>query len=200
MRRRNARCAAGLFALVLAMGGLTYASAPLYRLFCQATGFGGAPRVAEAAPEAAALPAEARTLTVRFDANVHPDLPWSFKPAQRELELRVGETALGHYLARNQGASPSTGTATFNVTPAKAGRYVNKLACFCFEAKTLAPGEEALMAVSFFVDPAIMGDRNLDDVRAITLSYTFFRDQAVPQPTGAVQAQATLERTATESR
>ena len=183
MRRRNARYAVALVTVAFAMGGLAFASAPLYRLFCAVTGLGGTPQRAVETP---AAPYRSRVITVRFDANVHPDLPWSFAPGVREMVVNVGEPALAVYRARSRSASPSTGTATFNVTPGKAGPYFSKLDCFCFEAQTLAAGEEAELAVSFFVDPAIMADPNLDDLSTITLSYTFFRDdEAAPRATQA---------------
>lgn len=171
-RRRNLATALALVAVAGGMAGLTFASAPLYRLFCQVTGFGGTPgvRVAER-PVAENAP----TVTVRFDANVNAGMPWDFKPAQREQTVRLGETALAFYTARNDSDAPITGTATFNVTPYKAGPYFNKVQCFCFTEQTLQPGEETSMAVQFFVDPDIRTNDNTADVKTITLSYTFFR-------------------------
>ena len=163
-----------LAGVAVGMLGLAFASVPLYRLFCQVTGFGGTTQVATAVPEA---PVEAtdRTMIIRFNADVDPRLPWSFQPNQRRVSVRVGETGVATYTARNLGYAPVAGTATFNVTPPKAGKYFNKLQCFCFDEQHLKAGQEAEMAVSFFVDPAIMDDRNLDEVKTITLSYTFFR-------------------------
>ncbi len=170
-RRRNGVTMAALAMVLVAMGGLVYASAPLYRLFCQVTGFGGTTRTAEAPP---AQPGE-RIVTVRFNADVNRALPWSFRPAQREIRLRVGESGLAYYVARNDSDVPITGNATFNVSPQKAGIYFNKVACFCFTEQRLMPGESVKMGVSFFVDPEIVDDPNQDDVKTITLSYTFFR-------------------------
>lgn len=170
---RNARTALGLAAVVAAMVGLSFASVPLYRLFCQVTGFGGTTQVAQSVPGAAG----ARIIDVRFNADVDPRLPWTFQPVQREVSVRVGEPGLATYRARNLAGRPVTGTATFNVTPLKAGQYFNKVQCFCFTEQRLEPGQAVEMAVSFFIDPAILEDRNLDDVSTITLSYTFF-----PQP------------------
>ncbi len=150
---------------------LAYASVPLYRLFCQVTGFGGTTQVS-AGPSGKLLD---RQVTVRFDANTSPGLPWSFQPEQRAVTVQVGEQNLAFYRATNNGSEPIVGTATFNVTPDKAGIYFNKVACFCFTEQKLAPGESMDFPVSFFVDPAIAGDRKLDDVHTITLSYTFFR-------------------------
>lgn len=167
---RNRRTMIALFGAVAGMVALSFASVPLYDLFCRVTGFGGTPGVALAPSEVTAE----RQMTVRFDASVNPALPWRFVPAQPPMNVKVGETALAFYKAENTGSQPTVGTATFNVTPLKAARYVDKIACFCFTEQTLAAGEAVDMGVSFFVDPAIMEDRNLDDVNTITLSYTFF--------------------------
>ena len=170
-RRRNARTGVVLTGIVAGMIGLSFASVPLYRLFCQVTGYGGTTQVAEAAPGAISE----RVITVRFNADTAPGLPWTFKPVQREIALKVGESGLAYYRARNLADVAVTGTSTFNVTPLKAGRYFSKVQCFCFDEQRLEAGQELDMAVSFFVDPAILSDRNLDDVKTITLSYTFFR-------------------------
>jgi cytochrome c oxidase assembly protein subunit 11 len=171
--RRNLTTAVTLFAVAGGMVGLAFASVPLYRLFCQVTGFGGTPGIEAAAPAAAT--AGAPKVVVRFDANVNGGLPWRFRPAQREMTVAVGEEALAFYTARNESEEAVTGTATFNVTPFKAGPYFNKVQCFCFTEQRLEPGEEVSMAVSFFVDPEILKDTNTTEVRTITLSYTFFR-------------------------
>ncbi len=167
---RNTRMALLLAGMVAVMVGVSFASVPLYRLFCQVTGFGGTTQIAASAPSEMGE----RVIKVRFNADVNPKLPWAFQPAQREVTLRVGESGLAFYRARNLAARPSVGVSTFNVTPQKAGPYFNKVQCFCFEEQTLQPGQEVDMAVSFFVDPAIADDPNLDDVKTITLSYTFF--------------------------
>ncbi|MDJ0895795.1 MAG: cytochrome c oxidase assembly protein [Alphaproteobacteria bacterium] len=168
--RRNQ---ATLFSLVLLVGGmvgLAFASVPLYRLFCQVTGYGGTTQTAQALPDA---PVE-RVITIRFNADTNPDLPWTFKPSDVAVDLRVGEEGLTFYRAVNQGPVSTVGTATYNVTPQKAGIYFNKIECFCFTEQLLRPGEAMDMPVSFFVDPAIVDDPNLNDVSTITLSYTFF--------------------------
>ena len=170
-RARNGMTAVLLFTVAGGMVGLAFASVPLYRLFCQVTGFGGTPKIAAAAT---AAPSD-RIITVRFDSNVHPDLPWRFRPAKREMTIRAGETTLAHYLARNQSDAPVTGSATFNVTPYKAAPYFVKVACFCFTEQTLQPAQEVAMPVSFFVDPDLFSDPNTKDVHTVTLSYTFFR-------------------------
>jgi cytochrome c oxidase assembly protein subunit 11 len=172
--------ACGAIAMML---GLTAASVPLYRLFCKTTGYGGTTQVAKAAP---AVPAE-QTIKVRFNADVDPGLPWLFQPAQREVVVRLGEQHLAFFHARNRSDRPITGQAVYNVTPDKAGAYFDKIACFCFTEQVLQPGEEVDMPVSFFVDPAILNDRNTRDVKTITLSYTFFAvGSSGPAATGAV--------------
>jgi cytochrome c oxidase assembly protein subunit 11 len=168
---RRKLTAVALFAVVGGMVGLSFASVPLYRLFCQITGYGGTPRTENVAQ---APGADAGTVTVRFDANVSSDLPWRFEPAQRLVTLRLGEETLVHYTAVNLAARPVTGTATFSVTPYKAAPYFNKVECFCFTEQQLAPGEHVSMPVVFYVDPAIARDRGTRDVKQITLSYTFF--------------------------
>ena len=170
-RRRNAALGLVLGGLVFGMVGVAFAAVPLYRLFCQVTGYGGTTQVSASAPAEAGE----RIFKVRFNADVHRDLPWRFWPEQREVTLRVGEPGLVFYGAENLSGRAVVGTATFNVTPLKAGQYFNKVQCFCFDEQELAPGETARLGVSFFVDPAITQDRNLDEVTAITLSYTFFR-------------------------
>lgn len=170
--RANRRVAFAMAGIVVVMAGLAFAAVPLYRIFCQATGYGGTTQ------RAAAAPAEIgeRVVTVRFNADVASrDLPWEFRAVQAETQVHVGEDRLVFFRARNTGSEPSVGVATFNVTPFKAGPYFQKIACFCFSEQTLAPGESVDMGVSFFVDPAIANDPNLKDVSTITLSYTFFR-------------------------
>jgi cytochrome c oxidase assembly protein subunit 11 len=157
---RNAPTALLLVSLVAGMVGLSFAAVPLYRLFCQVTGFGGTTQVAEALPAAIAE----RVINVRFNADVDPRLPWSFQPVQRQIAVRVGEAGVATYMARNTDDRPATGSATFNVTPLKAGKYFSKVQCFCFDEQRLEPGQEVEMAVQFFVNPAILDDRNLDDV------------------------------------
>jgi cytochrome c oxidase assembly protein subunit 11 len=167
--RRNRIVMVTLFAVAAAMVGGSYAAVPLYRIFCQVTGFGGTTNVAEKPSERISD----RVITVRFDATVN-DLPWAFQPVQRSIRTHVGQNTLAFYRAENTGSVPVTGTATFNVTPLKAGQYFSKIECFCFTEQHLAAGQSVEMPVSFFVDPAIEDDRNLDDVTTITLSYTFY--------------------------
>ena len=153
-----------------AMGALSYAAVPLYRMFCQVTGFGGTTQRAEAAPNQVFD----RIVTVRFDANVTPGMPWQFEPVQRTIDVRVGESNLIFYRAKNTSDKPIKGTASFNVSPDDSGRYFSKIECFCFKEQTLQPGESVDMPVSFFVDPKLMENRELDALRDITLSYTFY--------------------------
>lgn len=180
VRRRNTALAAGGFAL--AMVALTFASAPLYDLFCRATGFGGTTQRADVAP---AAPAAARNINVRFNADVAPGLPWSFQPRSRVVTVRLGDETLAYYRAENRGERANAGTATYNVTPAKAGKFFVKMACFCFQEQALKSGAGVDLPVSFYVDPALMDDPNMGDVDTITLSYTFF-------PTAAPDAGARL--------
>lgn len=174
-RRRNTYVFGGLFALVLAMNGFAYAMVPAYRAFCQQFGFAGTPIVEANGPESDLVLSD-RIITVRFNSDIAPDLAWRFKPVQRSIELNPGETGLAFYEAVNQAGRDVSGTATFNVTPLKAAPYFVKIECFCFTEQTLSPGQVAQMPVTFYVDPAIAEDQNLDDVTTITLSYTFFRD------------------------
>ncbi len=174
-RTRRVNLTAGiLFGIVAAMTGLAFASVPLYRMFCQVTGFAGTPKTGAYAGAASSNGAQALPVTVRFDANVNSQLPWRFEPVERQVELRLGQEALIHYRAQNLSDRPVTGTATFNVTPFKVAQYFNKLECFCFTEQTLNPGEEVSMPVLFYVDPQLFDDPNTAEVRKITLSYTFF--------------------------
>ena len=168
--RAKALTAMLLAGVIVAMVGLTAAAVPLYRLFCQVTGYGGTTQRAEAAPQRQVD----QTIEVRFNADVARDLPWSFTPVERAVSVRLGEQHLAFYRAHNGGDHPIAGTATFNVTPFKAGAYFTKIACFCFEEQVLQAGETVDMPVSFYVDPAILEDPATRDIRAITLSYTFF--------------------------
>ena len=168
--RAKALTAMVLASVILGMVGLTAAAVPLYRLFCQVTGYGGTTQRAEAAPERQLD----QTIEVRFNADVARGLPWSFAPVERAVDVRLGEQHLAFYRAHNAGDRPIVGSATFNVTPFKAGAYFSKIACFCFEEQTLQAGETVDMPVSFYVDPAILEDPATRDIRAITLSYTFF--------------------------
>lgn len=169
-KRRKSTMLVVLGGVVCGMVGLSFAAVPLYDLFCSVTGFGGTTQTADAAPEEIGE----RIVAVRFNSDVSNDVPWRFKPSQLEVQLHVGEVGLAFYTATNESDRTILGSATFNVTPLKAGIYFNKVDCFCFEEQVLRPGESAELPVTFFVDPDIVNDRNLDDVKTITLSYTFF--------------------------
>jgi cytochrome c oxidase assembly protein subunit 11 len=168
------------------MAGLSAASVPLYRLFCQATGLGGTTQRAASAPVTAA----AAVVTIRFDAETAPGLGWEFRPLQSMVSVHPGEERQIFYRAVNNTAEPATGSATYNATPAKAGIYFDKLQCFCFSEQHLAAGEKADMAVVFFVDPDILTDPNTRDVRSITLSYTMFRAHQPTRPTASATSPA----------
>lgn len=155
------------------MLAFAYASVPLYRIFCQKTGFGGTTQVA-IAPSTKIVD---RIMHVRFNADVHRDLPWNFRPMQVQIDVKVGQNALAFYESHNYSDKPIVGMATYNVTPDKAGVYFQKVACFCFEQQTLEPHQRVNMPVQFYIDPEIMNDPSLNDVNTITLSYTFFKFQ-----------------------
>ncbi|MEM6856660.1 MAG: cytochrome c oxidase assembly protein [Pseudomonadota bacterium] len=175
-QRRNLRTGLMALALAAAMVGLGFASVPLYRLFCQVTGFGGTTQVASESDAAlAAAAATGQTMSIRFDGSTAVDVPWTFKPSKPTDTVTIGQRDMAIYVARNDGPSTITGTATFNVEPAQAGLYFNKVQCFCFTEQTLEPGEEVQMPVVYYVDPAILEDEFMADVEQITLSYTFHR-------------------------
>jgi cytochrome c oxidase assembly protein subunit 11 len=152
------------------MGGVAFASVPLYRLFCQVTGFAGTTQRGEAAPGAVGD----RRVTVRFDANISNRLPWAFRPEEGSATVAVGARDMAFFTATNRAATPVTGTATFNVTPVQAGKYFTKIECFCFTEQTLKPGESVRMPVIFYVDPKMLADPDARDIEDITLSYTFY--------------------------
>lgn len=168
---RNRKVAGRAVLFVLFMVGLAYASVPLYRIFCQVTGFGGTPMRADAAPGAQAALAP---VGVRFDGNVNSALPWAFKPETNKTKVVPGARIVTYYTAKNLTARESTGTASFNVTPAIAGQYFSKLECFCFTEQTLHGGQKVEMPVVFFVDPKIRTDPATRHIEEITLSYTFY--------------------------
>ena len=169
--RRNGRTAAIAALVALAMVGLAYASVPLYRLFCQVTGFAGTTQrqIGGDAPGAAG-----RRVSIRFDATTSPALPWRFRPEEATHQVTVGERSIAFYTARNLSDRPVIGTATFNVTPPSAGQYFVKIQCFCFQQQRLEPGQEVRMPVVFYVDPAILRDPDARRISEITLSYTFY--------------------------
>lgn len=172
LARANRRTATVAALGAAAMVGVAFAAVPLYRMFCEATGFGGTTGVA--AQAAAVRPVPGRTIRIRFDANTAPALPWQFRPEAVETRITIGERRLGHYLARNLTSAPVTGRAVYNVSPDVAGRYFIKIDCFCFTEQTLAAGEVARMPVAYYIDPAILDDPVASRIDEITLSYTFY--------------------------
>ena len=185
--RRAGKGAGLLLVGSVAMLILSFASVPLYRAFCAATGFGGTTQVAKLAP---AKPGE-RRLSVRFDANVARDLPWRFEPETPRITVRTGETATVYYKVVNLSDKPTSGLAAYNVSPDQAGAYFDKLACFCFTEQTLAPHESAEWPVVFFLDPALEADETMRRVDEITLSYSFFASRKESKPKEAASAPAT---------
>ena len=178
--RSNRRLVTTLLAVVVTMGALAWAAVPFYSWFCRVTGFAGTTQVATRGPDRVLD----QTVRVRFDANVMPGLDWTFRPMQREMRVRIGETAMAFYEAVNNSDQTLTGQASYNVSPDAAGYFFDKIQCFCFTEQTLKPGEGVEMPLTFFVDPAIMADRDAGRIRDITISYTFFRSE----PTKSAEA------------
>jgi cytochrome c oxidase assembly protein subunit 11 len=176
--RRDIIVAACCGVFVAMMVGAAYASVPLYTWFCKTTGFGGTTQVAERAPDQIL----GRELTIRFDSNVAPGLPWRFEPEQNEIKVRIGEVATVHYKVINQAAREITAQAGYNVSPPQVGGYFTKINCFCFTQQTMKPGETREMTVVFYVDPEIVKDHDQDDLNTITLSYTFYRQRDEARP------------------
>ena len=177
--------------VVVLMGGLAWASVPFYDWFCRVTGFGGATNVADSAGDVILD----ETIIVRFDASLERDMPWTFKPEVREVEIRIGETGLAFYEAHNPLDVPIAGQASYNVTPYQAGAFFDKIECFCFTEQVLQPGETVMMPVSFFVDPAIVDDSEGKYIHTITLSYTFYE---IDVPEDELQASLDLDTLTTE--
>ena len=184
LARRNRRTLTGALGFVGFMVGVAFAAVPLYDLFCRATGYGGTPMVGTAAPGAIGD----TTMSIRFVASTSPSLPWSFAPQQVSMPVRLGEEGIAFYTARNDSAATVTGISTYNVTPDIVGRYFHKTACFCFVEQTLAPGVSQDMPLSFWIDPAILEDRQARAIRTITVSYTFYRSLADAERAGALAA------------
>jgi cytochrome c oxidase assembly protein subunit 11 len=172
--------------VVVLMVGASYAAVPFYDWFCRATGFNGTTQVATSAPSDAPL---ARKISVRFDANVGPGLPWKFEPEQTEIEVKIGEVVTVFYSVTNQAARTTAGVAAYNVAPLTVGAYFQKIICFCFNEQIMGPGEKRDMPVVFYVDPQLAKDSENDGLKTITLSYTFYpvRD-AAPKPVAAGEA------------
>ncbi len=169
-KEANKKIAMSMVGVVLLMGSLAWASIPLYDWFCRTTGFGGIPNTSETTSEIVLD----KTIKVRFDASIDRGLEWEFKPVEREIELKIGDTGIAFYEAYNPTNRRIAGTASYNVAPFDAGVYFTKIACFCFEQQILEPGERVQMPVTFFVDPQIIEDRDAKFTNVITLSYTFY--------------------------
>jgi len=184
--RSNRKVAVICVGVFVTMVGASFAAVPLYNLFCRVTGFGGTTQVANAESDVVID----RKITIRFDGNVSHQLPWAFKPVQRTVTLRMGETAQLDYVATNTGTTKTVGTSTFNVSPPTAGIYFNKLQCFCFTEQALESGESVEMPVVFFVDPEMDKDPELKSVKEITLSYTFFPVEEPERPVAATAGKA----------
>jgi cytochrome c oxidase assembly protein subunit 11 len=176
--RRDVLVAACCGAVVAGMVGAAYAAVPFYNWFCRTTGYGGTTQVAEKAPDHIL----GRTLTIRFDSNVTPGLPWKFEPEQNEVQVRIGEVTTVHYKVVNEAAREIVGQASYNVSPPTVGAYFDKINCFCFTEQRMKPGETRDMTVVFYVDPSIVKDHDQDDLNTITLSYTFYRVRQPDQP------------------
>ena len=181
MRNRNARTVGILVTIVIGMVGMAFASVPLYRVFCAATGYGGTTQRAEAAPKNVSK----ALVTVRFNTETSSDLGWKFEPEVNQVQVHPGEQTQVFFRAVNQSNETVTATATYNVAPAKSGIYFDKIQCFCFSEQRLAPGEMKDMGVVFFVDPDLLKDPETQDVHSITLSYTMFRKPESNQSSAA---------------
>jgi len=171
MSKRNHHLALSILAIAIGMGCIAYASVPLYRLFCNATGFNGTTKRAEANHSQILT----REITVTFNADVDPNLPWKFYPLQKKVTLKIGENKKIAYVAENLSDKPVTGQAVYNVTPEEAAAYFNKIQCFCFENKTLKAHQKIKLPVVFFIDSEIVKNKDLASLKTITLSYTFFK-------------------------
>ena len=178
LRRRDVVVAMSCGLCVAAMVGAAYAAVPFYNWFCRTTGFNGTTQVATSAPGGTLE----RKVTVRFDANVGPGLPWRFEPEQNSIEVKLGEVVTVNYLVINQAARPITASAAYNVAPLNAGAYFQKINCFCFTEQTLKAGESREMAVVFYVDPSMVKDPDGNEINSITLSYTFYPQREPSRP------------------
>jgi cytochrome c oxidase assembly protein subunit 11 len=171
---KNTKTLLTVFGVVFGMVGLAFASVPLYDLFCRVTGFGGTTQISAQAPDIILD----RTINVKFTTSVNQKLPWDFESEMRELSVNVGQEALINFVAQNTGQEPVAGTAIYNVTPLKVGKYFHKTQCFCFDYQVLRPNERMNMPVMFYIDPTIADDPNMEDITTITLSYSYFKSES----------------------
>lgn len=172
MALRNRRVMRGALMLAMCSLGMGFAAVPLYRIFCQSTGFGGTTQRAEA--NTGVQPVPGKTMSIRFDSNVQPGMPWQFHPERETQTVTIGQKSMAIFIAKNMSGKAVTGSAAFNVTPTQSGLYFTKIQCFCFTRQTLQPGQEVRMPVIYYVDPKILDDKDNRDVQQITLSYTFY--------------------------
>ena len=172
MKKNNLKITFSLIFLVSFMFFLTFAAVPLYKLFCQVTGYGGTPKIVDIKDQ---IDISQKKIKIEFNSDVNKKLNWSFKPEQRSMESKIGDSILAFYKAKNNGNKSITGVATYNVLPFEAAQYFNKVDCFCFENQTSEPGEEVLLPINFYIDPKILNDPSVKHLNSIVLSYTFFQ-------------------------
>ena len=172
MKKNNLKITFSLIFLVSFMFFLTFAAVPLYKLFCQVTGYGGTPKIVNVKDQ---INISKKKIKIEFNSDVNKKLNWSFKPEQRSMESKIGDSILAFYKAKNNGNKSITGVATYNILPFEAAQYFNKVDCFCFENQTLEPGEEVILPINFYIDPKILDDPSVKHLNSIVLSYTFFQ-------------------------
>ena len=172
MKKNNLKITFSLIFLVSFMFFLTFAAVPLYKLFCQVTGYGGTPKIVNFKDQ---IDISEKKIKIEFNSDVNKKLNWSFKPEQRSMESKIGDSILAFYKAKNNGNKSITGIATYNILPFEAAKYFNKVDCFCFEDQTLEPGEEVVLPINFYIDPKILDDPSVKHLNSIVLSYTFFQ-------------------------
>ena len=172
MKKNNLKITFSLIFLVSFMFFLTFAAVPLYKLFCQVTGYGGTPKIVNVKDQ---INVSEKKIKIEFNSDVNKKLNWSFKPEQRSIESKIGDSILAFYKAKNNGNKSITGIATYNILPFEAAKYFNKVDCFCFENQTLEPGEEVVLPINFYIDPKILDDPSVKHLNSIVLSYTFFQ-------------------------
>ena len=172
MKKNNLKITFSLIFLVSFMFFLTFAAVPLYKLFCQVTGYGGTPKIVNVKDQ---INVSEKKIKIEFNSDVNKKLNWSFKPEQRSIESKIGDSILAFYKAKNNGNKSITGIATYNILPFEAAQYFNKVDCFCFENQTLEPGEDVVLPINFYIDPKILDDPSVKHLNSIVLSYTFFQ-------------------------